>query len=192
MADSKANTAGGRMKSTIVAILIVALLGFGLGIGGRMMFSPEIPAASEINLEASENDVEHDQRPSTDDKGQAEAEKASGADDATEPVEDLLADNLAELIATPLAPVITNLANPKTVWIRLESAILSRKDAEISPQVLATQAGHHVTAYLRTTDLRQIEGTNGLLHLTEVLNETLRTVSGGSIRQILIHGFIVE
>jgi flagellar FliL protein len=88
--------------------------------------------------------------------------------------------------------VVTNLGNPKNVWVRLEGFILSRADSDVAAKVLAAQAGHQILSYLRTIDVRQIEGASGLLHISEDLNEVMRTFSGGDVRQVLISGLVVE
>ncbi|NJM28832.1 MAG: flagellar basal body-associated FliL family protein [Rhizobiales bacterium] len=194
MADSSEKKAG--MMPALLALVIVGAMGFGLGIGMRMAFDdPEAMAKAEAKASPSkEAKAEpHESKPKESKPG-AEGEGGHPAEEAADEhkIEEPEADNLAELVATPIEPVITNLGNPKEVWIRLEGSILSRSDAEVAPKTLAAQAQQQILSYLRTIDSRQIEGASGLLHLNEDLNEVMKTFSGGQVRQLLISGLILE
>jgi hypothetical protein len=194
MADSSEKKKAGMMP-VLLAFTIVGAMGFGSGIGIRMAFDgPEAaePGAKAIPGPQAKTEDAHAKLKETRSAAKHEGEHAA-EEGAEEPrLEEPEPDNLAELVATPIEPVITNLGNPKEIWIRLEGSILSRKDAETDPKTLAAQAQHQILSYLRTVDSRQIEGASGLLHLNEDLNEVMKTFSGGQVRQLLISGLILE
>ncbi|MCB1378751.1 MAG: flagellar basal body-associated FliL family protein [Alphaproteobacteria bacterium] len=66
------------------------------------------------------------------------------------------------------------------------------EETDESAEVLVEKAATQVLAYLRTTGLRQIEGPSGLLYLRQDLNDVIAALSGGQIREVLIHSLVVE
>ena len=92
----------------------------------------------------------------------------------------------------PFPPVLTSLAEPKGVWIRIEGSMLILAETEDKPEVLVEQAGAQLLAYLRTVKLAQIEGPSGLLHMREDMNDVVSTLSRGQVREVLIHAMVVE
>ena len=64
-----------------------------------------------------------------------------------------------------LAPIVTNLADPRDVWIRLECSIIFDDEAIAADEVLAGEISEDILAYLRTVSLPQIEGPSGMQHL---------------------------
>ena len=92
-----------------------------------------------------------------------------------------------------LAPVITNLADPKSVWLRLEVAAIfddSMKDLEVD--ALAREIGADVMAYARSLSLAQIQGASGLYHLREDLSERAQIRGEGKVREIIIQSLVVQ
>ena len=186
----------------IIALVLIGVLGAGGGIGIRSMLGDgagaDTAAATDDKAEgeAAAEEGGHGEKPAGEKKeakeGGGHGEAEAGAEEAEVLLDEEPPDNLAEMVVTPMEPVITNIAKPKTVWVRLEGSILSRAGSEVKPQVLAAQAAQQVVAYLRTIDIHQIEGANGLLHVNEDLNDIAKTFSNGSVRQILISGLIVE
>jgi flagellar FliL protein len=91
----------------------------------------------------------------------------------------------------PLAPMVTNVASPERTWIRLEASIVL--DGEnVDAKGLAAAISEDTIAYLRTLSLPLIEGSSGLLHFREDLNDRVRIRSGGKVRDLIIHTLIVE
>jgi flagellar protein FliL len=90
-----------------------------------------------------------------------------------------------------LAPIVTNIASPERTWIRLEASIVL--DGEnVDAKGLAAAITEDTVAYLRTLSLPLIEGSSGLLHFREDLNDRARIRSGGKVRDLIIHTLIVE
>jgi len=91
-----------------------------------------------------------------------------------------------------LPPVVTNLAQPETAWIRLEGIGLTTSAPAPDREQLAAAIADDVLAHLRTLSLREIEGSSGLRALREDLGERARIRTGDAVREILIHGLVVQ
>jgi flagellar FliL protein len=91
-----------------------------------------------------------------------------------------------------IPPVITNLANPPSVFIRVEASVIF--DGEMPPdaEALATQISGDSLAFLRTLSLAQIEGASGLLHLREDLAERAKLRSEGRVKEFIIQALAIE
>ena len=95
-----------------------------------------------------------------------------------------------------LKPIVTNLAAPPGIWVRLEAAIVldGAESQAKSPDVerLAADIAADTMAYLRTLSLRQIEGADGLRHLREDLRERAAIRSGGRVSEIIIETLVAQ
>jgi flagellar FliL protein len=91
-----------------------------------------------------------------------------------------------------LAPVVTNLAEPADVWIRLEASIIFDDEAIAADEVLAGEIAADMLTYLRTVSLSQIEGPSGMQHLREDLAERARIRSEGRVKELVIQTLVVE
>jgi flagellar FliL protein len=92
----------------------------------------------------------------------------------------------------PLAPVLTNLAEPRDIWIRVESSIVFDEEEIAGDQVLAAKIGEDILAYLRTVSLAQIGSPSGMQHLREDLSERARVRSEGRVRELVIQTMVVQ
>jgi flagellar protein FliL len=91
-----------------------------------------------------------------------------------------------------LAPIVTNLAEPRDTWIRLEASIVFDDEAIASDDVLAGQITEDFLAYLRTVGLSQVDGPSGLQHLREDLTDRARTRSDGRVREVVIQTLVFQ
>lgn len=91
-----------------------------------------------------------------------------------------------------LAPIVTNLARPSEIWVRLEGSLVVEGVEPERARVLAAEVGSDVMAYLRTLALSQIEGASGLQALREDLAERVRLRSGGKARELVIETLVVQ
>lgn len=95
-----------------------------------------------------------------------------------------------------LKPIVTNLAAPPGVWVRLEAAIaLKGEGPPIGPpdlDRLAADITADTVGYLRTLTLRQIEGADGLRHLREDLSERAAIRSKGQVSEIIIETLVAQ
>ena len=95
-------------------------------------------------------------------------------------------------IIRQLAPIITNLASPKDVWMRIEVSIVIKPEAKAEQDLIAVKSSDQILALLRTIDLAQIEGPSGFLHFREDINDLVRESSEHKVAQVLINSMVVE
>jgi flagellar FliL protein len=91
-----------------------------------------------------------------------------------------------------LAPVVTNLAAPSDVWVRVEGSLVFEGKTLPHGEALAGQIAGDILAFLRTQTLAQIQGVAGLLHLRQDLNERVATRSQGQVREFIIRTLVVQ
>ena len=116
------------------------------------------------------------------------AEKAAHGSDVTKPPTPLAStEALKELV-----PVVTNLVSPEGTSIRLQTAIVYDKSDAPQIDVIATQIGEDVLAFVRTLTLAQIQGASGLQALRDDLNERAVVRSDGKVRELLIEMLVVR
>lgn len=96
---------------------------------------------------------------------------------------------IGELLALP--PIITNLAQPSEAYIRLEGSILVEPGYS-GARELAAKVSEDVITLLRTTALQQIQGSAGLNHLREDINDRVRIRSEGKARELIINTLVIE
>ena len=122
------------------------------------------------------------------------AAAASGGDHGSEPAEETAGDEHGENagIIRQLAPIVTNLASPKDVWMRIELSIVIKPEAKAEQDLIAVKSSDQILALLRTIDLAQIEGPSGFLHFREDINDLVRESSEHKVAQVLINSMVVE
>jgi flagellar FliL protein len=91
-----------------------------------------------------------------------------------------------------LPPVITNLAGPQRVMVRIEASIVLAGEGEDEDDRLAAKIAEDMIAFLRTVSVAEIEGASGFQHLREDLNDRVRVRSDGRVRDLIVHTFVVE
>jgi len=91
-----------------------------------------------------------------------------------------------------LPPIITSLAEPKNTWVRIEAAVVFQEEVPEDAEVLVAHIAEDAIAYVRTVTLRQLEGSTGLLHLRDDLNERASVRSEGRVRELIIQTLAVE
>lgn len=159
---------GGGLMSTILAMLIIT----GLGVGAGGLFG--IQAANKIGPNAKPAatvHAAHDSHGSKEHGNDPKDPKKQGP----------------RLITLP--NMVTNLAFPEKVWIRIEaSAVIEGDNADR----LGAQVAEDIVAYLRTVTLEQIQGGSGYQYLREDLNERVRVRGQGKVRDFVLQSFIVE
>jgi len=99
---------------------------------------------------------------------------------------------LVEMGAIDLPPVVTNLASPPDIWIRVEGAILFEGKTLPHGEALAGQIAGDILAFMRTQSLAQIQGAAGLQHLRQDLAERVATRSEGRVREFIIKSLVVQ
>ena len=97
-----------------------------------------------------------------------------------------------DVVLHPLDPVLTNLADPGDVWIRLETSIVFENGALENPAVTAAEIRQDILAYARTIPLSQLEGPSALQHLREDLNERVAIRTSGKVGELVIETMVVQ
>ncbi|MBN9071589.1 MAG: flagellar basal body-associated FliL family protein [Rhizobiales bacterium] len=90
----------------------------------------------------------------------------------------------------PLAPIMTNLAQPSDTWLRMELAVVFDK-TPADPR-LAENIQQDLLAYVRTLKLHQIEGPSAFQQLRADLDERAAIRSDGLATQVLIRTLMLE
>lgn len=154
--------AGGKLRS-IVGIALVTIVAVALGAGLGMQTASEVEHSIEERAKAEPT------------AGQAPSSVYSG-----------------DAVLQNLDPVITNLASPAEVWIRLEAAIVFTKGSIENPAVTGAEIQQDILAYARTVKLAQLEGPSALQHLREDLNERVSVRTGGKVSELIIQSLVVQ
>jgi len=91
----------------------------------------------------------------------------------------------------PMNPIVVNLAAPENAWIRIEASLL----VENMPQgadALAAHISEDLVAYLRTATLDQFEGPSGFQNLREDFRDRATIRDREHVKDVIIHGVIIE
>lgn len=91
-----------------------------------------------------------------------------------------------------LAPITTNLAGPKSTWVRLEASLVFDGGLPAEADLMAGRIADDILAFLRTVSLADIEGPSGFQNLREDLNDRARIRSGGKARELVIQTLLIE
>jgi flagellar basal body-associated protein FliL len=91
-----------------------------------------------------------------------------------------------------LAPIVTNLSDGASSWIRLQVSVVYDADALPHPEIVMNEVTSDIVAYLRSLSLRSIEGAAGLRRLSQELSERASVRSEGAIRELIIQSLVVQ
>ena len=159
--DGKDKKGGGGLVGLIVVTLVA--LGFGAGFG--FFLDGQIKGSADIKTAGKEKDA-------------PAPEAASPTVSAS-----------SKIVA--MAPIVTNLAQPNDIWIRIEASILVEGMMQ-GGDALAAQLSEDIVAYLRTAALTQFEGPSGFQNLREDLMDRATIRDRQHIKDIIIHGVVLE
>lgn len=95
-------------------------------------------------------------------------------------------------ILKELPPIVTNLSEPGSNWIRIQVSIVYDPSAAPHADVLMSQLTGDIVAYLRTVSMRSIEGTSGLRRLHEELADRASIRSEGAIQELIVQSLVVQ
>lgn len=160
---------GGGLMSTILAMVIIT----GLGVGAGGLFGIQAaqkigPSAKPAPANAPAHDAHADHGKDDKDKNK---DKKKGP----------------QLISLP--NMVTNLAAPEKIWIRIEASAMIEGE---EPERLAAHLAEDIVAYLRTMTLEQVQGASGYHYMKEDLNERARLRGQGKVRDLVLQSFIIE
>ena len=113
------------------------------------------------------------------------------ANEAPEKVPEALAWSETSSVAD-LDPVISNLGNPATTWIRIEAAMVFDKENVEDVTRLKAEVTQTILGFVRTLTLGEIQGPGALNHLRADLNERARLLSNGLVQEIIIKSMVLQ
>jgi flagellar FliL protein len=91
-----------------------------------------------------------------------------------------------------LPPVLTNLAEPRDVWARMEASIVFSDEDITGEDVLAAEIAEDFLALLRTVTLSQIDGPSGMQHLRQDLEDRARVRSEGRVQEVVVRTLVFQ
>jgi flagellar protein FliL len=91
-----------------------------------------------------------------------------------------------------LPPIVTNLADPSSAWVRLQAAVVVDRQTTTKPDVLGAEIADDILGFLKTMSIGQISGASGLQHLREDLSERASIRSQGHVRELIIQTLVVQ
>ncbi len=163
---AKKDTKSERKGGGLVELIIVTLLALACGAGFGFYVDAQLKARAVV-------------------KTQEKVEASVGVTAPAAPP----ASPTARLVA--LAPIVANLSEPENAWMRVEASILV-DDTEGGSDILAAQLAEDILAYLRTTTLAQFQGASGFQNLREDFKDRAAIRDPRRIKDIIIHGVVVE
>ncbi len=166
MAKTDAKAEGkGKGGGGLIGLVLVTLVALGFGAGFGYFLDGQMKSGSEAKAAA---------------KPEEEAPKQSAK--ATLPATSKL---------VTMAPIVANLAEPENAWIRIEASILV-DGLDMGGDVLAAQLAEDFVAYLRTATLVQFQGPSGFQNLREDLMDRATIRDREHIKDVVIHGVVIE
>lgn len=195
--DSEKPKSGG-IVNIVIALAVVSILGLG---GGYAFSIVSLPSAGAID---AVKDVAAAPTKPAPDVGKSEVKDTppTHGSDATKmkaeaeiaPVPEAVDErvNLKDFVLGPLPPVVTNLAQPTNVWVRLDGFLVVKKSPDIKVADTGPQMAPFILSYLKSAKITDLQGAGGLAALNSDLNEIVRTASNGNVHSVLLTGLIVE
>jgi flagellar protein FliL len=162
------------VQAAVFAVLTLMAGGAGWGMGQFVGAGKEAaPAETAVNAAPEAHPGAHDAAPA--EKGGHEA--AGGA------------HGPLTGSALTLEPMVTNLASPEDVWVRLEMALVASEPLEDE----MIQAIHQdLFSYVRTIRLNQLEGPSGFLNFKADLLDRAKIRSEGKVKGVLVKTLLFE
>lgn len=165
----------------IVVFLLVTGMAAGAGFGVSIFLKPEVPEmATAAHLDKFDGKKD----------GANDAPKLDEHGDLIRNEEHRKEGEGTEIVyAKPLAPILTNLAAPAEVWVRMELAVVGKTN--LSDELLE-QIHQDLFAYMRTVKLHHVEGPSGYLNLKAELSERAAIRSEGAAIEVLVRTLVFE
>lgn len=156
---------GGNGGGGLVGFVIVSVIAIGLGAGFGMFLSGNEPQDEAAKVAAKEN--------------------APAAEKHVAP------KGYPDAKLVEMAPIVANLSGPGDRWIRIEASILVQGFDE-GANALAAQLAEDFAAYLKSATLAQFEGPSGFQNLREDFLDRATIRDREHIKDVIIHGVVVE
>ena len=184
----KEGSAAPSLMQTVIAATLVGLIGGGGGFFLGFKLLPESQHAPSNGAAPAEN--AHADATATQDKEKAASSAHDKAGhDAAKTKKPPAAPTLE---VKELPPIVTNLGEPASSWIRIQAAILVEPAELKHADKLSAQLMSDFIAFLRAAPMRNLEGADGLRRLQEELSERAAIRSEGVVRDVIIESMVVQ
>jgi len=171
-----------RTTGSVIAVLLLTVLGGGAGAGFGMLVAGADLATITSPKEGG-NAKEDGKKGAGSSKGKAETEKRT---------ETCSGEIISGDSVVALPPIVSNLAMPTSRWLRLEASVVLGDGVKMLDDVQRNRISQDMLARLRMLHLGEIEGRDGLLNLKTDLHDLVRLRTGQEIKEIIINGMIIE
>lgn len=168
---------GGGLVMQVVVLLVMCGLAGGAGWGMSGFMSAPAPSEGETAHQAAEP-AGHAEK---NEHGTPAEDGHGGSKEAGTP--SLMGS------ARLLEPIVTNIASPQDVWVRLEMALVA--DAALEEKLVQT-IREDLFAYVRTLRLSQLEGPSGFISLKADLLDRAKIRSEDKVSAVLIKTLLFE
>jgi flagellar protein FliL len=190
------------MKTVLLAGTVLALAGAGSGFTlGYFSIAPDVELESAPKLGADAKDAttspNHDPI-AKQQKLNASTEHVAAREEKNEPTAEITPDdehresavggNIGSKAVT-LDPIVTNIAAPSDVWVRLEAVIKLR---EPMPKDITDQIHQDYLAFFHTMRLQDLDGSSAFIDLKAELMSRANFRAGGRVEAIYIKTFLFE
>ncbi len=91
----------------------------------------------------------------------------------------------------PLAPIVRNLREPSSLYVRLEAVVVFEPNTQDSA-ALAAKIGDDLVSYLRTVSLSELDGPTGFQYVREDLRKRAVQLGAGKVRELLLQSFVIQ
>jgi flagellar FliL protein len=91
-----------------------------------------------------------------------------------------------------MPPIVTNVASPADVWIRLEASMVFDAKTLPHPEVVAAEIATDELAYLHTVSVNELQGPIGLENIRQDLRDRAYVRSGGKVTDLLIKTLVLQ
>lgn len=170
----------GGIVSTIIGFVLITAIAGGLGFATSMFL---LPTGDNGHMTAGKEDHPKKDQHKVEEEGHGEEKAEHGDDDEEEGGPTMFGH------AKSIPAILTNLASPKTTWVRLEVALVS--DGPLAEE-LPDLIHQDLLAFMRTVKLRHVQGPSGFLTLKAELNDRAAIRSEGKVKQVLIKTLLFE
>jgi flagellar basal body-associated protein FliL len=91
-----------------------------------------------------------------------------------------------------LPPIVTNLGDPSSAWVRLQAAIVYDPASTSDIEILSSQIRSDIVGFLRATSLSSVQGAEGLRRLHEDLSDRATVRSGNRVKEFIIETVVFQ
>ncbi len=91
----------------------------------------------------------------------------------------------------PLAPIVTNLREPSSLYVRIEAVVVLEPNTP-DGAALAAKIGDDLVSYLRTVSISELDGPTGFQYVREDMRKRSVQLGAGKVRELLLQSFVIQ